>query len=332
MAFEDSGSARVFVVFRCVAWRQHAKDGVLYSLCMRKILPILSIVVVLALVAVAKAFTPPELAVTLRQVPARTVSGGEPDALALDLTLAAGKEDVLDVLFVKQEGTAQWQRDLVAAELWADAGATGFQGIGVDRVLATGSWVGNENGWAFTGINEPLGTSAERFFVTVDVYQLPADRTTIRLTIPTMRDAFRRTEYDQGDHGIFTRTARSAPLATLGNTDALSISRPSADSLAPVVRITEPVHGASVAHDWLVVRGVAQDVGGSAVAKVRLSVNRVGQVATWVDAVPEVTGFTTWEARLFELPRGNTLELRVQAEDWIGNRSVVSDPITVRLE
>lgn len=291
--------------------------------------------VMLAVIALATArvhATPiSEITVTIRDIPAQAIVGGHPDVLALDVAIAAPRGDVLDALTVEQAGTAVWQTDLTEAELWRDAGAQGFQGIGVDASLGTGRWVASAHGWVFDRVASPIAADGTRFFVTVSTTTQPTNSATVQLRIPAHLDAFQPMSYDTGDRGIFLRTARPAPLQAVGSVSAQTLSRHASDDLPPIVRITEPADGAVVSRNWLLVRGVAQDVGGSAVAKVLLGVNRTGRAITWVEAVPEVPGFATWESRLFDLPVPTTIELRVQAEDWVGNRSAVSAPVTVTL-
>ena len=307
----------------------------LYKAGLRK-LPIvlvgLVVVGVLGVIAV-RALTPSDITVTLRDVSDTSIPGGYPDVLGLDMTISPPRGDRLDALFVKQAGTAQWNRDLTDAKLWADAGATGFQGVGVDRIVTSGQWNATESGWAFTGMDEVVAAEGTRFFVTVSTYRAPTSNRTIQLGISEFLDANTAMAYDIGDRGIFLRTARPAPATAMTNVGRQTIRTVSGDSTAPLVRITEPAAGVSLAgRTWLLVRGVAQDRGGSSVAKVRVGLNRVGHDITWVDAVPEVAGFATWEARFFELPSPQTFELRVQAEDWVGNRSAVSDPMAVELK
>jgi len=269
--------------------------------------------------------------VRVTAVPAQSVYGGQPDVLGLDVAIGARRGDALDALVVQNIGTAQWQRDVTAATLWADAGAPGFQGIGVDDRLASGAWVASTNGWVFDRLDTMIPEHGRRFFVTVSLYHTPADGGTIQLGIPTYSDAAHPMEFDPGDTGVFLRTARPLPLAPIANPSAHRVIRPTADSFPPVVRITEPVDGASFARDWLLVRGIAVDVGGSAPAKVLIGVNRPGRATTWIEATPEVAAFATWEARLFGLPLGETIELRVVGEDWVGNRSSASAPVVVRM-
>jgi hypothetical protein len=303
---------------------------------------VVSLIAVAALAALHASATPAsEITVTTRNISAQTVVGGQPDVLALDVTIAAPRGlaprsfseggDVLDSLTVEQAGTAGWQNDIVEAELWRDAGPPGFQGIGVDTSLKIGGWVATERGWVFDRVFEPVAESGTRFFVTVSSANQPTSGATVQLRIPTHRDSFQSMSYDTGDRGIFLRTARPAPLQAVGNPAVFTFDRRTTDELPPIVRITEPADGASFSRDWLLVRGVAQDVGGSSVAKVLVGVNRVGRAITWVEAVPEAAGFATWEARLFGLPAPTTLELRVRGEDWIGNRSVETVPMMVTL-
>lgn len=282
-------------------------------------------------VTFAQATPTTEITIEQHPVAATTVYGGQPDVLGLDLTIRAPRGDVLDALTVEQAGTAGWQRDLVDLTLWVDDGAVGFQGVGVDRELAHGAWVASENGWVFDRVLEPVAEPGTRFFVTVSTVSSPTDRVTIQLRISTYADAFTPMSYDRGDRGVFLRTARAAPLQPIVGTASHVISRKAADDLAPIVRITEPKDGATFGRDWLIVRGIAKDLGGSAPSRVRVGLNRVGRAITWVDAEPEVAGFATWEARFFELSRPQAYEIRVQGEDWIGNRSVVSEPMTVTL-
>lgn len=299
---------------------------------MRK-LPILLAVlgVVAGSTSAVRALPTSEITIESHPISATTVYGGQPDVLGLDLTMYTPRGDVLDTLFVRQDGTAQWQRDLADAALWVDRGAPGFQGAGIDRKIANGVWVASESGWVFDRVWESVAESGTRFFVTVSTVSQPTDQATIRLQLPTFRDDFQPMSYDTGDRGVFLRTARPAPLTPIVSTAMYSISRHATDDLAPIVRITEPEDGATIGRNWFVVRGIAKDLGGSVPSRVRVGLNRPGRAITWVDAEPEVAGFATWEARFFELAQPQAYEIRVQAEDWAGNRSAVSEPITVTL-
>lgn len=272
-----------------------------------------------------------EIAIESHPVFATTVYGGQPDVLGLDLTMRAPRGDVLDTLFVRQDGTAQWQRDLADAALWVDRGAVGFQGIGIDRKVASGAWVASESGWVFDRVWEPVAEAGTRFFVTVSTVTQPTDQATIRLQLPAFRDEFQSMSYDTGDRGVFLRTARPAPLVPIVSAATHSISRRAADDVAPMVQITEPENGMTLARNWFIVRGIAKDLGGSVPSRVLVGLNRPGRAITWVDATPEAPGFATWEARFFELARPQPLELRVQAEDWAGNRSTISTPVSITL-
>jgi hypothetical protein len=301
---------------------------------MRLRLSLLSGVGIVAAVAligagVVFAVRSPQVMITLHDVPARGVYAGE-DVLGIDMSIAAPGGDVLDVLTVRQDGAAQWQIDLASATLWSDAGADGFQGRGRDVPLADGEWDATLSGWVFRAINANVPSGGARFFVTTRIAASPSQQTTVRLQIPAFTDTGLPMEYNGGDRGIFLRTARVVPAAPLVGTTH-TVVQGKEDVTAPIARITDPIGGATTPNDWLHVRGIAYDIGGSAPAKVSLSINRVGHEVTWVDAIPEVTGFATWEARLFGLPRGETLELRVRSEDWVGNRSGLSAPTVVTL-
>ncbi len=299
---------------------------------MRKLLTAVIAFVALALgITIVHATPTTEIAVTPHAVAPQAVVGGQPDVLSLDVTITAPRGDVLDALVVRQEGTAQWERDLTEVVLWADVGAVGFQGDGSDRRLATGVWDAATNGWAFDRVFESVTAAGTRLFVTVTTSDLPVDQTTVRLSIPTHLDAGLPMSYDRGDRGIFLRTARVASLASVIGTAVHTVRRTTADELPPIVRITEPVSDATLNRNWLLIRGTARDAGGSSVSRVRIGVNRVGRATTWVEATPEVAGYRTWEVRLFDLPRPQAYELRVQAEDWVGNRSAVSAPVMIAL-
>lgn len=304
----------------------------LYFSCMRKLLfPIgLAVVVVSAAIGV-RALGTSDVTVVLRDVPSAAIAAGQPDALGLDVTITPRRADRLDALFVKQEGTARWQTDLTDAKLWADAGAEGLQGIGIDRLLALGVWNANENGWAFSGMDEPVPAGGARLFVTVSTYRSPTGNATIQLAIPAFVDLFTPMSYDTGDRGVFLRTAAPVPTVQLTNAARQSVVAFGADSRAPLVRITEPKAGESFGKNWLLVRGIAQDSGGSAVARVQVGLSRPGRDITWVEATPESAGYATWEARFFELAVPQQYELRVKGEDWVGNRSAESASVTVTL-
>lgn len=301
---------------------------------MKKIILSAVIVGVLAIggAVMVRALSANDVTVTLNNVPEAYVYGGQVDVLGLDFTMKAPGGDFLDDLVVRQEGTAQWNRDLTGAKLWVDDGAVGFQGIAVDRELAKGTWNANINGWSFTSIREPVTAEGARFFVSITTYRTPTSNTTIQLSIPGFVDSGMPMSYDIGDLGVFLRTARATPEAKITNTSRQTIRTTSTDNQAPLIRITEPKAGALFeGRNWILVRGIAVDNGGSSPSKVQVGINRVGKAITWMDATPEVAGFATWEARFFELPVATTFELRVKGEDWIGNRMAESTPIMVTL-
>lgn len=300
---------------------------------MRKaLIGFLGIAVLGGAVVAVRAATASEITIELHPIPTAALIASDVDALALDVTMRAPRGDILDAFTVREEGSVVWERDVIAAKLWTDAGAAGFQGIGIDRALAAGTWRSESNGWAFTPIGEPITATGTRFFVTVTTGASPTNNTTVQLGIPGFRDEFTRMSYDTGDLGIFLRTARSAPDALI-RTTARTVAVRGVDDRAPIVRITEPTSDAAFAgRDWLLVRGVALDSGGSRVNRVRVGINRPGKAITWTDAAPEVAGFATWEARFFELPTPQAFEIRVQAFDWAGNASPVSEPVGVTLQ
>ncbi|MFH1099238.1 MAG: hypothetical protein V1723_04980 [Candidatus Uhrbacteria bacterium] len=304
---------------------------------MRKIILFAAILGAIAIggIFVVHALSGSTISVILNEVPSSYIKTSTKDSLALDVTVATSdaRGDVLDDLVVEQRGTAQQMYDLTGATLWADDGTIGFQGIGVDRELTAGEWNANINGWAFRNIHEPVSATGARFFVTVDVGRSPTSNRTVQLRLPMFMDAASNMSYDHGDLGIFLRTATPAPAAVLLNNASLSIRASSVDDQPPLVRITEPKAGSSFeGRNWLLVRGVAQDSGGSSPSRVQVGINRVGHEITWVDATPEVAAFGTWEARFFELPTATQFELRVKGEDWVGNRAAESTPITVELK
>ncbi|MDO8599311.1 MAG: hypothetical protein Q7S02_04335 [bacterium] len=300
---------------------------------MRRIIPIFVVIItaVASVIGVARGAREGEVTLTANAVPTVYLSASQRDVLALDLTIAAPGGDALDDLVVQQRGSARWLSDLTNATLWADAGAIGFQGVGVDRKLASGSWNPTASEWVFTRLDLPIVASGTRVFVTVSTGRSPTSNVSVQLRIPAFQDAGIPMSYDVGDAGVFLRTVRPTPLLAMETPVTLTVRTTPSDQLAPLVRITEPAAGDTFARDWLLVRGVGQDSGGSAISRIRVGVNRVGHAVTWVEAVPEVEGAETWEARLFELKRPETYELRVVAEDWTGNTSAVSDPITVTL-
>ncbi|MFH1430152.1 MAG: hypothetical protein ABIG71_01345 [Candidatus Uhrbacteria bacterium] len=301
---------------------------------MRKTLPlgIGTAVAVLAIALGAVAFREQAVSVTLNIVPDNTVYGGDPAALALDFVVSPGRADVLDALVVEHRGTAELLTDITGATLWRDEGVAGFQGIGIDRTLASGSWNGAGRSWVFTDTREPIPEDGARFFVTVASTQSPTHGRTILLRLPPYSDSGHAMEYSIGDRGIFLRTGRAAPELPLENSRAQVLTRSSADEIAPTSRILAVGSGTEVGSNWILVNGVAEDRGGSVVSNVRIGINRQGNETEWFDASLVTPGFATWEARFFQLTPGATYELRTQASDWVNNTSAVSDPMIVTLK
>ncbi len=125
------------------------------------------------------------------------------------------QDDRLTGIGVQNTGTAVNLTDITLVEVWADAGAAGFQGAGTDTNL--GAMTVNSldtKEWRLGGLTQAVAaTVGQRIFVTVDISGgPPTDDATLIFQIPVYNDAgLDGVATADDDVGVFTASAVDGP-------------------------------------------------------------------------------------------------------------------------
>ncbi|MEK7812394.1 MAG: hypothetical protein AAB296_01430, partial [Candidatus Desantisbacteria bacterium] len=121
---------------------------------------------------------------------------------------ADGVQDTLQALTLKLNlQSSALHTDFDEVRLWLDAGAVGFQGVGIDTSLAVGNWDGDS--FVFSGFSQAIN-GTKTFFVTVDVKADPSsDDAVILMEIPKLSDS--DGSFNAGDEGIFVSSNHDGP-------------------------------------------------------------------------------------------------------------------------
>ncbi|MFH0774902.1 MAG: hypothetical protein V2A53_05335, partial [bacterium] len=138
------------------------------------------------------------------------------DKVVFDLEIPNddGAQETLNALTVRlSAGATALSSDFDEVRLWADAGAAGFQGGGIDTDLGPGTWDVGDSCWVFQPLSYSFTDAKKRFFITVDVIANPSDDLrTITMEIPTLSDAGNQGVFNTGDEGIFVDSAHDGPI------------------------------------------------------------------------------------------------------------------------
>ncbi|MDI6735101.1 MAG: hypothetical protein QME42_02745 [bacterium] len=119
--------------------------------------------------------------VKVNNVPPGSFKSGELNNLVMDIVVPANgyATDTLTYLGVENAGTAV--QDDVTLKLWVDNGDEIFQS-GTDTCLGTMSWTGAL--WQRTGLNQTIGTTGLKIFITADITDTAYEGRTIKIRIP----------------------------------------------------------------------------------------------------------------------------------------------------
>ncbi|MEK7813759.1 MAG: PQQ-binding-like beta-propeller repeat protein, partial [Candidatus Desantisbacteria bacterium] len=135
------------------------------------------------------------------------------DLLLLDFKLpdSDGAGDILNALTCKLTSTSTITHiEINNIYLWADEGAVGFQGQGIDTLLGTGVWDGDS--YEFSGLTQAIPIGGKRLFITADLPLDPSvDNLILQIEIPILDDADFDGAFDTGDEGIFVASCHLGP-------------------------------------------------------------------------------------------------------------------------
>ena len=183
------------------------------------------------------------------------------DNLVLDFSLNVNGPDTLNAISLINGGTATYDSQIASLTLWADAGESGFQGLGVDRKIGDFSYLGTNYNWYLSDLSENID-KGNRFFVTVELYDHISSSATIQMQIPQLQDNNGNKVFDLGDLGIFMKSGNNGPVDnTITNSSIQFISKTVTDNWGPVAKITNLTNGQIINKNNYQINGVARDQG-----------------------------------------------------------------------
>lgn len=248
------------------------------------------------------------------------------DELGLDFTITTPSSDTLKALTVGRQGTAREDFEYWGAILYADRGEPGFQGWGYDQKLADGTYSGGM--WVFDGLNEPLDSGSQRFFVAFETAFSLYDKTLQLILLPGQDDGDKA--YEPGELGIFLSSGPVSVVPSPAYSHTISFKSTKINALPPKAYIAnvsvlqeDPTIFVNIPHTTPVAfSGEARDRNGNAVADVKLIVN-----GALIQAEGLQNGFSTWRAVYTPTEPYETASVRVQASD--GSLVFTSEPYYV---
>lgn len=144
------------------------------------------------------------------------------------------QDDIFTGIGVQNTGTAVDTTDIAAVEVWADAGAVGFQGLGTDTPLGTMTVnSGDTKEWRLGGLAQAVAaTVGQRIFVTVDLTATPTNGRTLKFQIPVYNDVdLNGVAIADGDIGVFMGSTNDGPT----NAVVLNDNTQTIDSAGPTI-------------------------------------------------------------------------------------------------
>jgi hypothetical protein len=180
--------------------------------------------------------------------------------LVLDFSITPAAADTLTAVSLINSGTATPDFQIDRLTLWADAGAVGFQGLGIDRKLGDFFYLGSNFNWFLSGLDEKV-IGESRFFVTAELYGQLSKSATIQMQIPQLQDNNSNNLFDLGDLGLFLKSGDNGPSNTNVINGIQYISTLIVDSWGPVARITNITDGQVIDNNTYQIKGVIRDQG-----------------------------------------------------------------------
>ncbi len=152
------------------------------------------------------------------------------------------QSDQLVGIGVQNTGTAVDTTDIVLLDVWADAGAAGFQGLGTDTLLGIMTVnSGDDQEWRLGGLTQAV-LNGQRIFVTAALTATPTNAATLKFQIPVYNDAgLDGVATADDDVGVFMASNNDGPIDDV----LLNANTQTIDSQAPTItsRVTYDADG-----------------------------------------------------------------------------------------
>jgi|GEM_PF-1285660 len=251
--------------------------------------------------------------IVLNDVPYATFMKGTFDNLVLDFSVITVKPDTLKAISLKNLGSANYLSQMKYLELWADEGAPGFQGMGIDREIGDFNSSADQQSWYLDNLSEQI-QDTKRFFVTVETFSSVQKSATIQLQIPQLVDNNANGSFDYGDQGIFMDSGNNGPTnAAITNSNLQVFSDYNYDNLSPVIILSNLAAGDLVNTGNFKLQGKIRDQGNSSISSFKITINDQAFDITDIDA----TNYT-WSFDWQNIIDGN-YTLSLQAYDSQSN-------------
>lgn len=202
------------------------------------------------------------------------------DVLVLDFALTAdATANTLNALTISPNGSARVNFEYSTLSLWKEASIDGFQGWGIDELIAVGQFNGSV--WVFDDISIDLTDEATRFYVSLESGISP-ENSIVEFSLSPQKDTNTNGSYDSGDTGLFFSNPESVTFlggksmsTTTVFRDNLGDVKPPKGYISNMVAPPEEMTYYALPSGKLTISGIARDRGGNSVSSVVLIVNDV---------------------------------------------------------
>ena len=255
-------------------------------------------------------------------------NNSEFDRVALDVVIPSnnGQTDYIQSLAIMNLETANNGRGIKDLYLWKDEGATGFQGMGVDKRVGKAKWNSESATWSWSDMGLTVPSTGLRIFVTVETERTINSRYTVKLVIPKLDDINKDGVFQIGDKGLFLSSGNTTDKE-IANTDYQLIKSSTNDSEAPKAVVTNvPADYQINSGESFLFSGLARDEGFSGMLGVSINIAKTGESGSWQSTLTDSTNFGRWTYAWTPSSTG-TYTVKVKATDFTGNESI-STPIT----
>ncbi|GEM_PF-5350702 len=252
------------------------------------------------------------------------------DHLVMDVSIPNVVEnsgmDHITAIGFSYQGTAT-RADIIFFKLWEDQGEAGWQGLGVDRLVAHANF-SNDTIWYVDEISIPLPKEGVRIFISTEISSNPTDNHWMQAEIG-LSDKYRKGVFDVGDEGIYVASGNHGPQEQPLRNPSIQILKGSArtlDVIGPKANISDPKPMQHITTSYFTVVGVARDQGDSSIDSVRLRINEKE-----VSVVNLKGNYETWKYEWKDIPDGE-YRLTTIATDSNGNTATSERVITVTVD
>lgn len=249
-----------------------------------------------------------------------------PEVLVLDITIPAnnGEVDELNVITIKNSGTALNASNIEKITFWKDAGPTGFQGMGIDEELGIAVWYDLGQYWYLKNLSEVIPVNGLRIFASAETTYTFSKTTYIQMMVSVLNDQNSNSSFDLGDTGIFVSSDNDGPTNEgIVNANFQTLYKAAIDQFAPKTNITNLTDEQVITGGDFAITGKSKDQGGSIMSWTKIVIDNEEFDVVTSDS------YLNWEYTANFSAGSHTIS--VKSSDQLGNQTE-TEQITITAE